>query len=605
MCGIVGLAAFGNLGKKEERIRQEAMIYLGTELLRVTEDRGKDATGVAALRTDGDYMGLKMGVAASEFVSRFGGKETDYAGFTELWRKGTKPVKIMIGHCRNSSVGNSTDNVNNHPIKVGEVVGIHNGTLKNHNIIIEKLGNKRDGVVDSEAIFRLMNHFTNKGTEPFTPEVILEVTKRLEGQYACLAFNGNNPYQLASFRDGRPTEYAYIRPLQLLIVASDKKYFDTTFCNFNREVNLYGNKKNFPHLNLEDVDFRILPNDHLAIFDLTTDITDTTKLSDLFETTKIPFNDKIWTIALTNRDKAAATRQANKAASTSKGMGTGTGTGNTVQTNLNTSDKTTTIKPAGKQKKVDKERPIGRAWVKELRKYRIVDQTEVEKTKSVGRVELDTEETSAVVVKSKPKGLQEEANIEDTIVNTATIEEIEYKNDSSDGKTQTKEIDMSVDSEAMEMASESLSTMPRYDDDNDLITDLGVASVEVLKSMNLHALANRIRKIGYRIGFESGVKAIKRKVGVSGDNNHIVKTQRNMRVLKTMSALFSRIINRKMSPTSAEFHEEIDLAVQDTLSKQGSELNSKTFRGLFSAGDMRDDSALRQVQRMLKDKENR
>lgn len=60
-----------------------------------------------------------------------------------------------------------------------------------------------------------------------------------------------------------------------------------------------------------------------------------------------------------------------------------------------------------------------------------------------------------------------------------------------------------------------------------------------------------------------------------------------------------------MSPTSAEFHEEIDLAVQDTLSKQGSELNSKTFRGLFSAGDMRDDSALRQVQRMLKDKENR
>lgn len=35
------------------------------------------------------------------------------------------------------------DNVNNHPIKVNEIIGVHNGTLENHNKIFTNLGCKR------------------------------------------------------------------------------------------------------------------------------------------------------------------------------------------------------------------------------------------------------------------------------------------------------------------------------------------------------------------------------------------------------------------------------------------------------------------------------
>ena len=86
MCGIVGTLAYGDFeDKKMEKIRQEAMIFLSTELLQLTQPRGKDATGIATLFENCDYMGLKMGVAALDFISRFGEKETDFEGFIKIF----------------------------------------------------------------------------------------------------------------------------------------------------------------------------------------------------------------------------------------------------------------------------------------------------------------------------------------------------------------------------------------------------------------------------------------------------------------------------------------------------------------------------------------
>jgi len=139
MCGIVGAATLGKTSKKQEEIRRESMIFLTTELLQLTQPRGSDATGISVLFGDGNYYGLKEGIPSTEFISKFGGAKTDYSGILKLCRKYEHPVKIFLGHCRKISVGTATDNANNHPVKVGDIVGIHNGTLTNHDVIFDKL----------------------------------------------------------------------------------------------------------------------------------------------------------------------------------------------------------------------------------------------------------------------------------------------------------------------------------------------------------------------------------------------------------------------------------------------------------------------------------
>lgn len=304
MCGIVGVLAHGAFEtKKEEKIRQEAMIFLTTELLQLTQARGKDATGVATLFNDGDYMGLKMGVSAQEFVTRFGNKETDYEGFLNIWRKKTKPASIVIGHCRKPStaVGAGTeDNSNNHPIKVGDIVGIHNGTLTNHDNIFTNLKCDKNSKVDSEAIFRLIDHLTNNGSDPFTSEMIQEVCRRLAGTYSCLAFNGNNPYQLVGFRDGRPMVFGLIKPLKLFLIASEQDYLKVAISRYNKMSFLYQLGANkFPGLRKGDVEFGTTIDDSMFMFDTTKEVTGETKLTDLYVTEKVPRNNKLWSKSTT------------------------------------------------------------------------------------------------------------------------------------------------------------------------------------------------------------------------------------------------------------------------------------------------------------------
>ena len=299
MCGLVGAFAYNEFSdKKAEKVRQESMIFFVSEMLQMTQTRGKDATGIATLFDDCDYMGLKMGIAAQEFISRFGESEKEYGGYVNIWRKKSSPARIVLGHCRKPSTGGDAspdDNNNNHPIKVGDIVGVHNGTLTNHEMIFKNLECKRDGKVDSEAIFRLLSHFTNGGTEPFSKEVVLETCKRISGNYAVMAFNGNNPYQAVAFRDGKPLEVALIKPLKLLLIASEKDFLKSAILRYNKMSHLYqiGTFK-YAQLKKGDVDMELLTDDSLYLFDVRKDITNETTVKDIYLTEKVPRNNKIW-----------------------------------------------------------------------------------------------------------------------------------------------------------------------------------------------------------------------------------------------------------------------------------------------------------------------
>ncbi len=72
----------------------------------------------------------------------------------EVWAE----AKWVIGHTRWATHGSTSNMANNHPIWHGNVVGVHNGILHNHEEILAVTGREDDTAeVDSEAIFAAVN----------------------------------------------------------------------------------------------------------------------------------------------------------------------------------------------------------------------------------------------------------------------------------------------------------------------------------------------------------------------------------------------------------------------------------------------------------------
>lgn len=297
MCGIVTALAFGKLNKKEEEIRQVLMRLLTTELLIETEDRGKDATGASVLFDDGRFFGIKRGESSGNFLSVFGEGADCFGNFLKIWREYDIRTRVYLGHCRQGTTGDKEDNTNNHPIKINNMVGIHNGVIKNHEVIFKNLGCPRDGKVDSEAIFRLFDYYTNGGKEPFTISMMQEVCNRLEGQYAITMFNADNPFQIPMMRDGRPIEFVLIHPFQMVLGLSDKKFWDKVHFQYERLVNYYSEslKIELPSLlDKGDVTTENLEDDSAIIFDLTSEMKPKSTIKDLGKWAKMERFHKIW-----------------------------------------------------------------------------------------------------------------------------------------------------------------------------------------------------------------------------------------------------------------------------------------------------------------------
>ena len=58
-----------------------------------------------------------------------------------------------MGHTRYATLGSPSINSNNHPIRTGNTIGTHNGSIYNHKELFQKYNMTRFAQVDSEAIF--------------------------------------------------------------------------------------------------------------------------------------------------------------------------------------------------------------------------------------------------------------------------------------------------------------------------------------------------------------------------------------------------------------------------------------------------------------------
>lgn len=109
MCGLVGIAGDTNVALKDAF----------KDMLLVNQVRGRDSTGVFSVRGDDVHVSKTLGVP--EYL--FDTKSFDSAL--------TGCPKIMAGHCRSKTVGENTRQ-NAHPYEFDNLVGMHNGTLRNY-----------------------------------------------------------------------------------------------------------------------------------------------------------------------------------------------------------------------------------------------------------------------------------------------------------------------------------------------------------------------------------------------------------------------------------------------------------------------------------------
>ena len=136
MCGIAGYSLSPDSTSGRTLAAQA--------LLAGIAERGADAVGYA-FRNGSDSIGVtKLRGGASALLDEIALPPT---------------AEQALIHVRDYTKGHPEISANNHPVRHGSVVGIHNGLIQNDDSLLERYGIARqepDMTVDSEAIFALM-----------------------------------------------------------------------------------------------------------------------------------------------------------------------------------------------------------------------------------------------------------------------------------------------------------------------------------------------------------------------------------------------------------------------------------------------------------------
>ena len=138
VCGIAGYSL-----NPESRIDRT---LAAQGLLAGISERGADAVGYAFRGESGSVEVSKLRGGASALLD-------------EIAVPADSSQALI--HVRDYTKGHPDVGANNHPIRHGTVVGVHNGVIENDDELFERYGIERfedDMTVDSEAIFALMEH---------------------------------------------------------------------------------------------------------------------------------------------------------------------------------------------------------------------------------------------------------------------------------------------------------------------------------------------------------------------------------------------------------------------------------------------------------------
>ena len=177
MCGIVGY------------IGPENCVPLLLGGLRRLEYRGYDSAGVAVISEAGIQ------------VRRCQGKLQQ---LELLLQQSPVQGTVGIGHTRWATHGPPSDR-NAHPHQAGPIAVVHNGIIENYVTIkkgLEGMGCRIQSETDTELVAHLINNHVAAGAS--FEEAVAESLKRIEGSYALVILNEQEPEKLIAVRKESP-----------------------------------------------------------------------------------------------------------------------------------------------------------------------------------------------------------------------------------------------------------------------------------------------------------------------------------------------------------------------------------------------------------------
>ena len=183
MCGIVGV--IGKIGKTERDVFRQLLI--------VDSLRGADSTGFVSVK--GNRSDVFKRAGDPYFVM-----ESNRFDKTLL-----TPANVLIGHNRFATVG-AVNSANAHPFDFEDVVGVHNGTLRNK----YALPDSQNFTVDSENLYHAIN---KEGVEATIPKV--------QGAWSLVWWNKKQKTVNFLRNDERPMCFCISKDKKTLFFASE------------------------------------------------------------------------------------------------------------------------------------------------------------------------------------------------------------------------------------------------------------------------------------------------------------------------------------------------------------------------------------------------
>lgn len=224
MCGIVATLLYP---QRRSSASWAAIAQCFTQNLLFNEKRGEAATGIAILQGDGTVQIHKRSLPAHEFVAT-----EDYREFLASLNEQTT---LLLGHTRYPTKGSPDNALNNHPLLAGSFCGIHNGHILNDDALFAHWQLPREGEVDSEIIFRLLEKLAGEtdtwhrsGKSMALAEIIPSL-QMLEGRFTFLASDRRFPHQLLVVRHNNPLSLHFCPEWNSLIFSSSYLFLRKTF----------------------------------------------------------------------------------------------------------------------------------------------------------------------------------------------------------------------------------------------------------------------------------------------------------------------------------------------------------------------------------------
>jgi glucosamine--fructose-6-phosphate aminotransferase (isomerizing) len=210
MCGIFGVIA----GKEAELSPRSAGETI-TNLLELSESRGKEAAGLAF--TAGEELAVFKQPQPASYLIR----SPKYSELLQLAAPAdSRPPYAIMGHARLVTNGAMEVNQNNQPVVKAGLAGIHNGIIVNDAELWQKYPDlKREFEVDTEVFLALLRRCLDGGMS--AAKAVAETFKQISGAASVAILGQDLPYLILATNTG---SLYYCR-------------------SFNREVTIFASEK--------------------------------------------------------------------------------------------------------------------------------------------------------------------------------------------------------------------------------------------------------------------------------------------------------------------------------------------------------------------------